>query len=226
MRHEIGSFFETADNKIEMPMHDNPIQWLQKQFTNWKIEYVCSGREAIEAAVIDIEKRESFTHKVCMLPMYTCDTVIIPFLRHGWTIYFYPINKDLKINYSLFEDLIEKCNPKVLLMHTYYGCDTIGNVRTLIEEKQNNSKMVFIEDMTQSLDILDYEKTADYYVGSLRKWFPIADGAFIASKEEILVDLQKERTLFVEKKVLAQKLKYEYLNSKQNIKKDVFLTIN
>ena len=72
--------------------------------------------------------------------------------------------------------------------------------------------LIFIEDMTQSLGLLPKVRGADYYVGSLRKWFAIPDGGFLIGENLPHTAQLPEKTVFVEKKRMAQHLKAEYLN--------------
>ena len=81
-------------------------------------------------------------------------------------------------------DLLEKNKPSVLLMHSYYGVDTIRNVRPILEKSRKSKGPIYIEDMTQSMFLAETELIqADYIVGSIRKWVEVADGGFCVSKE-------------------------------------------
>lgn len=226
MENEIGSFYEINIKDKRNHTGKNLEQWLKSTIGMEKIFFVCSGREAIEAAIVDIEKKYEYNRKVCILPQYTCDTVIIPFIKHGWDVHFYPITNELKIDEISFIRLLEKVNPTVLLMHTYFGTDTIVNVRKVIQEWRKDNGLIFIEDMTQSLANCSFCKEADYVVGSLRKWFAIPDGGFVASNTMSGISMKKEKKFFVEKKIEAQTLKYEYLNSKKTLEKNEFLQLN
>lgn len=55
----------------------------------------------------------------------------------------------------------------------------------------------------------------DYYVGSLRKWFPIPDGAFFYSKYGLTYNLtlECENRLFVESQISAMYLRGRYYNT-------------
>lgn len=111
-------------------------------------------------------------------------------------------------------------------MHTYYGADTIRAVRPLISELRARCGLVFIEDMTQSLGLWKETELADYYVGSLRKWFPIPDGGFICSRHKLHVKIWGEKREFVHKKAAAQKMKLEYLQERKAVEKEEILRLN
>lgn len=220
MRNEIGSFFE----ENEFGTEEN--QWLEELLGKRAALYTAAGREAIELAIMETECLHAGLRKVCLLPQYTCDTVIMPFQKHGWTIYFYPVDEKLAISQKILLEFLERIKPEILLMHTYFGVDTIGEVRELVKMYQEKCGLVFIEDMTQSLALLPQLRGADYYVGSLRKWFAIPDGGFLIGAKISCTESFKEKTAFVEKKVLAQRLKAAYLEGKEDISKAEFLRLN
>lgn len=227
MRKEIGSFYEINKLEKEEKTENNVYQWLRNCVEPKHLNLVCSGREAIEAVILDIQKKRKDSKKICLLPQYTCDTVIIPFQKHGWKIYFYPVNRSLLIGEKEFKDLLEYIKPSVLLMHSYYGIDTLYNVREIIQEWQKKEGLIFIEDFTQSIQLLERrEKIADYYVGSLRKWFSIPDGGFFTSDCIISMKDLKEKIEFVQKKKKAQELKGLYLQGFSGIEKEEILILN
>lgn len=68
-----------------------------------------------------------------------------------------------------------------------------------------------MEDVTQSYYLEDIGAEADYIVGSLRKWYPIPDGGFVAAEETIFQEgmtLEKE---FTEKRIELLTEKWNYL---------------
>lgn len=227
MRNEIGSFYELDINDKKKSISQGCQQWLKSVVGMMNVFFVSSGREAIEAAIVDIENKCADIRKACVLPKYTCDTVIIPFTKHGWDVYFYPVTNELKIDEIAFVNLLERIEPTVLLMHTYFGVDTIANVREIIRQWKKDKELIFIEDMTQSLANCGVCKEADYLVGSLRKWFAIPDGGFVASNLIKDLSMKNEKKVFVEKKIKAQTLKCEYLSlEEKKIEKNIFLNLN
>ena len=220
MRDEVGSFFEEDRNSGQ------ESRWLEELMGRRNVLYTSSGREAIELAILETERLCPNVRKVCLLPQYTCDTVIRPFQKRGWELYFYPMNEQLSVCETDFSELLERIKPQVLLMHTYFGRDTIRKVRKLIAYWQKKKGLIFIEDMTQSLGLLPKVRGADYYVGSLRKWFAIPDGGFLIGENLPHTAQLPEKTVFVEKKRMAQHLKAEYLNETLDISKTEFLRIN
>ena len=220
MRNEVGSFFEEEESS------DRESSWWTDMFGRRDALYTASGREAIELAIIAAENSRSNLSKVCLLPQYTCDTVILPFQKHNWEIYFYPVDTSLEISEEILAELLNSVDPGLLLMHTYFGTDTIKGVRHLIADYQRERGLVFVEDMTQSLALLSQVQGADYYVGSIRKWFAIPDGGFILGENLPQTECFREKSVFVEKKMLAQRLKADYLQEKGDVSKEEFLRIN
>lgn len=123
-------------------------------------------------------------------------------------------------------DLLEKNNPSVLLMHSYYGVDTIRNVRPIIDKRRKSKGLIYIEDMTQSMFISETELIrADYIVGSIRKWVEVADGGFCISKEPMGNGKSIEYEEFLRVKCEAQTNKQKYLNG-DFVEKNDFLSEN
>ncbi|MFW5671876.1 MAG: hypothetical protein ACOCM8_06230 [Acetivibrio ethanolgignens] len=176
---------------------------------------------------MDIEKKKMAGNRVCLLPSYTCDTVLLPFEKRGWRLFFYPVQRDLSVESEKFNSLLKKLQPAVLLMHTYYGVDTIERQRQDIQEWRRKQGLIFIEDMTQSLALLEKRQgEADYYLGSLRKWLPIPDGAFLAAEHLLFPEPEREKENFVKEKLEAQQMKYAYLQGNKEIEKKTILEIN
>ena len=226
MKNEIGGFYEAVpQSELEGNRPEETLYDFMGQFKGFHASYYSCGRQAIGAVIDDIEKRSGCS-KVCILPAYTCDTVIDPFTARGWKISFYDVDTDLNVCADELISLIDQVDPSVLLMHTYYGCDNIRDVRAQVKKWQDEKGLIFVEDMTQSLFLLDsIDLTADYYVGSLRKWFPIPDGGFALSGDVLDENHYGEFTEYVEAKTSAQKMKYDYLWDKREGKEDA-LEIN
>ena len=252
MRHEIGSFYEIGKDveKTAVSRKEDAVErrsslggkegslkgsricleekglenWMRQASGGMDALLLCSGREAVEAVLMDMAQQGKASGKVCLLPQYTCDTTIIPFEKQGWELHFFPVGKSLRTEKESFQKLLRGIAPDVLFAHAYYGVDTLAEVRECIQNHQEKG-MIFVEDMTQSLALWKKGGIADYYVGSLRKWFPVPDGGFAAAGRKLLVSAAGEKKLFVEQKRKAQSLKYQYLCG-QEVEKDVFLKLN
>ncbi|MDN4605930.1 DegT/DnrJ/EryC1/StrS family aminotransferase [Sporosarcina highlanderae] len=201
MFNEIGSNFYL--NTIEgMPRveYDNYNDTRQHVFLD-------TGRSAIRLALDNID----VGRKVAILPMYTCHTVIQPFIEHGYEISFYDIDFHFQVDIDEFKQLINEVKPSVILVHAYFGFDTLIGIREYLKTLRNHG-IYILEDITQSyLSNMDYE-TANFYVCSIRKWLAIPDGGFLKSTS---IEINKPSLLINEKYIKKQKsamlLKSEYI---------------
>lgn len=156
--------------------------------------YVSTCRSAI-GIVLDILLPSE--HKVALLPAFTCESVLVAFVDRGYVVYPYPIRRDLTIAWNQFLERIEKVQPSVVLVHSYFGFDTIAELRPHVLELRDKG-IIVIEDETQSMFNSKPLAHANYYVGSIRKWMPLPDGAFVSvpfhsNKEDIeLVEAKME----------------------------------
>ena len=170
--------------------------------------YVTCGREALELALLQLEE---LPEKACLLPAYTCDTVIIPFEHHGYKLNFYDVDLQMKPDEDNFCKMVEELRPSVILLHSYYGEDTLVNLRKYME-KWKEEGIVIIEDMTQSQNLISYIPIqADFYICTLRKWFALTDGALLLSQKMIRHKPMFVKKTFVNKKWSALTEKYLYL---------------
>lgn len=148
------------------------------------ISYTASGREAIALALKSLEENRRDVAKRCLLPAYMCDTVFFPFERAGWEIYFYHIDRKMCADTAEIDRLIEQVRPGLIFIHPYYGVDTWKSARSLLHEWKAQG-ICIMEDMTQSYYLENAGLEADYCVGSLRKWYAVPDGGFVASDEAL-----------------------------------------
>lgn len=120
---------------------------------------------------------------VALVPSFTCHTVIKPFIDRNIQIFGYPVKKDLSIDNLKFKELIDKVNPDVILLHGYFGFDTLSGITTLIEDLRKRKTVAIIEDITQTMFSNYGHINSDFKIGSIRKWFPIPDGALMTKLE-------------------------------------------
>lgn len=209
---EIGSNFFEEDLKVKV----------KKELPEDNIIYLDSGRNAIRLILNNIESKT----KKALLPAYTCDTVIEPFIEKGYEIEYYDINKKLLIDEKEFKNKVESFKPEIILVHAYFGKDTISNIRKYLKTIKN--KTCIIEDITQLLlkEKQDLE-TAHFLIGSFRKWCTIPDGGFIKNNTtvKIKVDNYRENTQFIQKQLEAFKRKQEYAKTMQQVIKDQYLKL-
>jgi hypothetical protein len=220
---ETGSFYEQLQIKGK---------YINEGVTNKPLKVTSSLVYAGRAAIGEVLKTIEIDcgKKVCILPEYTCETVIIPFLRKGWEVHYFEVNERLQPDPDSLDKCFKEYKPNVLLWHTYYGVDTLKEAYTQINSYKKIESLAVIEDVTQSLFLSDkaYNR-ADYIGGSLRKWLEIAEGGFFASRTHCLPNSSEyDRRCFetyVVKKREAQRMKQDYLNG-EFVEKELFLKKN
>ena len=143
------------------------------------------------------------------MPAYMCDTVFIPFVKSGWELVFYHIDKDMKADRAELEELIDSEKPSLFFIHDYYGADTWAGLRTFLDECQD-SGMLIMEDVTQAY-YLNVNTRADYVIGSLRKSYAIPDGGFVATNHSISEDIVEKDDSFAMERFGMLRKKWEYL---------------
>lgn len=207
---EIGSEFWLNDNETVAYNYEVP-SWLQK-YEN--VVLTSSGRGTI-SLILDFIKPKK---KSVLLPCYICDSVIKPFENAGYEIFFFDLSKDLKpITLGL-----EKLEIGVFLHMSYFGFPTNIELTDFISELKSQS-VIIIEDITHSLFSEKPTFQNDFIIGSIRKWFGIPSGAFLASKKKIDIKLQDHPNAFIEKRNSGLVLKFEYIQTHESSLKDMFI---
>ena len=213
MLSEVGSNF--WEYSIDKKNKNTKFFWDDPKY---KVCLLKSGRNAIKALCKCIGTQD----KSVMLPIYTCDTVIQPFIDEGWNVYFYRINKDLTINIENFQYIYEKISPKMVFAHSFFGFDTIGNDYSLLKQCKLKGSVI-VEDMTQSLFSDHYLSFADYYVTSFRKFLAIPDGGALISSNDIqLLNVKPANMSIAEVALEAFDLKKNYFVSEDKKLKEQF----
>lgn len=221
---EIGSIYEIAPDSLKEYSADSRQNFGLtglgeiKKYHKKYCAYTASGREAIALALRSLTKLRPDLTKVCLLPAYMCDTVFPPFEREGFEIHFYHVNKELEVNEHELRALIEQINPGLLFIHPYYGVDTWRSMRPLLA-KWKAQGVCIMEDVTQSYYLEGVGAEADYVVGSLRKWYPVPDGGFVVSDEELTWETIEDDQEFAKTRLKMLMDKWEYLYGNADVKK-------
>ena len=203
---EIGSNFYTCDFQLSSQVDDRIIK--SKYNFTANIVYPSLGRNALSMVL----KGLKMNRKVALLPGYTCETVIQPFISENYKLVFYNFNKDLTINLNDLESKITDYKPNIILVHGFYGQNTFLSAKSLIQSARENGCIV-IEDDTQTVFSEIEMLSADYYFGSLRKWMEIPDGAYICSSENPPHIFNSINKNFITLITEAFRLKADYVNS-------------
>lgn len=173
--------------------------------------WLSTGRSATRFVLKTIEERNPEINKVVLLPPFTCHTVIEPFIECGYEVHTLPLSLNLEISADEIILRQEQFNAGVLLVHRYYGFDTLPVLNHAVEVLRAKG-VVIIEDCTQSMYSTFKQSDADYFVGSIRKWCGVPDGGFAICKEGCFTDKPTaEDKAMVEAKRIASVLKYQFL---------------
>ena len=210
MYSEIGSdFWEyTCDCSSNKSL---PFSWYRAENS---VQFFKSGRNAIKALCQNIDT----TNKTVLLPIYTCETVIEPFVDEGWTLFFYRLKRNLSVDIESLKELVEKERPSAILYHHYFGFQTF-DAKDLLKEYAKKG-IVIVEDLTQILLSEECCDTADYYVTSFRKFFAIPDGGALISRNPLKnVTVNPADINIAETAIEAFSMKSEYFSEMNAEKK-------
>ena len=219
MHKEIGSnFWLNRYDKLESK--EISLDFLQLNIVD--IAFLSTGRSAISFVLNHIELPED--KKIALLPQFTCHTVIEPFIKAGYKVFYYSIDKDLHCDKESFLKDIEKYQPSVVLVHGYFGFNTLLPIKDIITDIRE-SGIIVIEDITQTMYSKIEHTEADYYIASFRKWAALPDGGFAAStNKRFSYKPDKIDEKLQEAKLEAFHAKYLYI-CKDNGNKEEFLNM-
>ncbi len=215
MRKEIGSnFWFNRYKKFE----DKQISLDHLKIYIRDKAFLSTGRGAISFVLDHIKTFND--RKVALLPSLTCYSVIEPFVNAGYKVFYYRINKNLSCNKKLFLADIERFRPSVILLHEYFGFNTLKHVEDVISEAKNLGITV-INDITQALYSRFEHVPADYYIFSFRKWSALPDGGCAISVEKpFLYKPLKIDVKLQEAKTKAFHAKHLYINENTGVKEN------
>ena len=126
--------------------------------------------------------RQSKGNKVALLPAYTCSAVIQPFKALGWKVCYYAVSKELRICVDSFKDVVNEESPSIIVVHPYFGMELNRAEEEALQWAKRNGECTIILDNTQCAYSNRKYDFVDYTVASIRKWLPIAEGAYVEGK--------------------------------------------
>ena len=176
--------------------------------------FTASGREAIELALISLEREKPDISKCCLMPAYMCDCVFLPFLHLGWKLVFYPVDRDLETAGEELFRLAFSHDAGLIFVHPYYGADTCTGLRRQLADLRKKGVLV-MEDVTQSYYLDHACGDADFVVGSLRKWYAVPDGGFAVSDLPLAEDVLEPGEEYARQRLAPLVQKWEYLQEKE-----------
>lgn len=200
---EIGSNFYLSKPELQRLLSESPVSDERKNKEEGVL-YLSTGRKAILSCLRDMERKQPIVR--ALLPEYTCYSVIQPFREHGLECFYYPVNKDLHVKTSTLNELIADLNIDVLLVHPYFGFDSI------LQDEPLKNDVIVIHDATQSYFSKIAYSFSDYSITSLRKWFALPDGAIALKNEgEFQIDALEEDRSLVDMMIQAFTKKADYI---------------
>ena len=216
MKKEIGSnfwqnrdFYKNKDYNIEKILKD-----IQIEEENYK--FFSAARQAITFALRD----SKIKNIRALIPEFTCYSVIEPFLLEKGEVFSYPVLKNnLSIKVSKLNNLIDENNINVLLIHPYFGFNTI-----IYDEELRDDLVVIFDDTQGIYSNFNYD-FYDYKLVSLRKWGPLVDGSLLVKKDSFnIVEDFKENKRLTPIMMEAMDKKAKYMDENKG-DKDIFLSL-
>ena len=171
------------------------------------------------SAIKEVLSHIQTDNRIALVPSFTCHSVIKPFIDQGYKVEPYPIKPNLIVDPIEFRSCVKKFKPSVVLLHNYFGFNTLGDAADTIKEIKEQG-VTIIEDFTQRLFSTFPSVDANFEVGSIRKWYPIPDGAFL--RGDIVVNPEKEDDELAEKKIKGFLDKGKYVED-GSVEKEVFM---
>lgn len=203
MMKDVGSIFPLED--IYSPSLEAPVDSAVSGVVQYSL---C--REAL----YDIAVHHRGVNNTVLIPAYTCQSVITPFIEAGWTCHYYNIEKDLRIDVAYLKGLNEQVKPTMIVVHPFYGM-SLNDLESEALREIGETGVVIVMDLTHCIYAEPELDFVDYYVGSYRKWFPIPDGAFLKSDraDSHIPAPQKENVEFVTTEADAMFLRGQYFKT-------------
>lgn len=216
---EIGSIFEINPLDIFKSPIECGGRYPFDKDEDFKFEYYNTGRAAIESLLVFLKAQG---HSKVWMPSFNCSSVREAAERAGMEIKLFNVGRDL--SFSLPEKVE---NGDIIYLVQYFGKVWDNSVYDNLDVVRSKG-CVIIEDITLSIfsEKSGMVGVGDYLIGSIRKWLPITDGGFIASRKG-LPNVTKsfaanDYTLYY---FAAQVMKNEYLHNIK-IDKQIFLDIS
>lgn len=215
MQREIGSNFWLNPN---MDYYDGKTftpDLFGFSYSDYRL--LSSGRGAQRLIIDTIKDSSNLKSKVALIPPFSCYSVIQPFVNAGFAVETYDVDAQLNTSPAMLEAAIEKYEPSIVLIHGFYGKNTLKDCEETIQKF--SGKIWFIEDRTQTL-YSDYSELPVHFVmASLRKWAGLTDGGIAISKKiPFRISPIDEDVRVVASKKEASYLKFFYMTEGQGEK--------
>ncbi len=131
-------------------------------------------------ALLEIARRYPDDRRTVLIPAYTCAAVVAPFEQLKWSVRYYGVSCDLRIDVASLLEAADDAGPSLVVVHPYYGAGLDDEEKEALRKLRERG-VDLLEDVTQCLFLPEDPDLYRYRVGSLRKWFAIPDGGFLVS---------------------------------------------
>lgn len=197
----IGSDFHSADLGPEvMP------PW-EQYYSEGSLTYFSTGRQALYALA---EKLEPLGYNLLLVPDYFCESMLVSFEARGWNFVSYPLYEDLSVDWSALRELAQQQEDSFAVLVPRYFAPRADDCPTLEFQALQELGAFVIVDETHT--VFNPEAlAADAAIASLRKMLPVADGAYLWTRE-LEVDAPREESEAAAARWAAMDLKAQFLS--------------
>lgn len=221
---EVGSIFEiNIENLFKKADNDFFLPYMENNKHDYHY-FFNTGRSAIEYLLrrISSSKRQKI-----LLPAFNCSSVIDAVKRAGVEYSFYSINDNFQINIDSIKENLDDTIQFIYIIQYFGKFQTKETYDFLMGLRSKN--IIIIEDLSHALysKHRKYIGFGDYVLGSIRKWLPIPDGAFLGSYHSIPMDsIDDGYYEYTFNYFAAQMMKKAYLTNNSLNKKRYLSLIN
>ncbi len=182
--------------------------WSGTDETLWGAHCLRSGRDALKVVAREHPNTTVF------LPSLCCDSMITPFEAYGCDVVFYPLTRDITVDFSALTEELQRCNGQgLLLFYDYFGIPMFSPNQFALLKKRFGD-LILVKDITHTLlREKDSEPSVDYTIASLRKWTNIPDGGLLWTNRKLNPLLLSEDHTFAEQRLCAQCLRTAYFET-------------
>lgn len=173
--HGIGSDMELASPDL---LVDNAaLPW---EYDDFPVTYVETGRQAL-ALVVDNLSRLAIAH--AFLPSFLCETMVAPFKSAGFLTSFYETDMTGAPRSPTSVPSVPINGTFAVLIASYFGTSHTPAHHELARQARKQGGLVMIDETHHPFNPSTMH--AAFYIASLRKTLPVADGAYIRSQTPI-----------------------------------------
>lgn len=167
---------------------------------NFPKRYVLSGRTGLH--LIADEIKEKYGVSSILMPAYCCSSMVEPFVKYGFEIFFYD---SMNLSES---NILQKAD--VVLIMDYFGFLSESTV-SFADRCKRLGKTVIVDATQTVLSHSDTYSAADYVVASFRKWFDCLCAVVYSRDGFITPKYQREKEDYILKWRTAAKEKGNYI---------------